>query len=370
MEFLDLKKQYRLHQAAFDTAVAEVMASGRFIFGPKVEQLELDLAAYCGVGQAIGVASGTDAILISLLALGVKPGDEVVCPSFTFIGTTEMVSLIGAVPIMIDVEPVGLTMDPDKLAGAIGPKTVGLIGVDLYGQCAQWEAIEALAKEKGLWVMEDAAQSFGAERNGRMAGAFGDLAVTSFFPSKPLGCYGDGGMVFTDNPDLAAKLKALRNHGDLGRYQHQYIGTNARLDAIQAAVLLAKMGFFPEEIRRRQEIGQRYGDAFAAVDGVEPVQLLDGNDTVYAQYTIRTRNRDGLAEYLGERGVPTAIHYPVPVHCQPVYEGLDLARGDMSQSEAASREVLSLPMHPYLEAGDQDAVVEAIAAFCRSEGAV
>ena len=370
MEFLDLKKQYRLHQAAFDAAVAEVMASGRFIFGPKVEQLEQDLAAYCGVGRAIGVASGTDAILISLLALGVKPGDEVICPSFTFIGTTEMVSLIGAVPIMVDVEPVGLTIDPAKLAGAIGPKTVGLIGVDLYGQCARWDEIETLAKKNNLWVMEDAAQSFGAGRNGRMAGAYGDLAITSFFPSKPLGCYGDGGMVFTDNDDLAAKLIALRNHGDLGRYQHQYIGTNARLDAIQAAVLLVKMGFFEEDVAMRREIGQRYGAAFEAIDGVEPVRLLDGNDTVYAQYTIRSKNRDGLAKHLGEQGVPTAIHYPIPVHCQPVYAGRDLARGDMSQAEAASREVLSLPMHPYLEAGDQDAVVEAIAAFCRSEGAV
>ena len=363
MEFIDLKQQYLRHRDLLDQAMAQVASSAKYINGPQVGQLEEALARMAGTTEAVGVGSGTDALLVALLALGLKPGDEVVCPAFTFIAAAEVVLLLGGRPVFAEVEETGAMVTARTVEAAVTPRTVGIVSVDLYGQCAPLEEIEEVARKHGLWLIEDAAQSLGAARHDKMAGAFGDIAITSFYPAKPLGCMGDGGMAFTDDPDLAQKMRITRVHGDPGGYDHVSLGFNARLDTLQAAILLAKLTFFEEEKALRQKVADNYAQLLGGLPGLEIPRLLEGNTSVWAQYTIRTAQRDGLAAHLRQEGIPVAVHYPRPLHHQPVFKEMDCGKGRFEISERLSGQVLSLPMHPYLSREDQEVVAKAIRGF-------
>ncbi len=363
MEFIDLKAQYERHREVIDRAVAEVVASSRYILGPQVRRLEETLADFVEVKHAVGVGSGTEALLVAAMSLGLKPGDEVIVPAFTFIATAEIVALLGGKPVFVDSEPNSTNIDVGAIEAKITDKTKGIIPVDLFGQCAELEKVEEIAARHGLWVIEDAAQAFGAKRHGRPAASFGQIAITSFFPAKPLGCMGDGGMAFTDDDRLAAKMRALLNHGQPRRYRHDSLGFNARLDTLQAAVLLAKFSFFEEEIELRQRAAERYTEALADLDGVETPSLTPGNTSVWAQYTLKCDRRDELAAHLNRAGVPTAVHYPVPLHRQPVFERMGLGEVELPVAERLSERVVSLPMHPYLTEDVQARVTGEIRRF-------
>lgn len=363
MQFIDLKAQYQAYRAEFDEAIAEVLASGQFILGPALRQLEQELAAYVGVRHAIGCASGTDALLLALLALEVRPGDEVLVPDFTFIATAEMVALLGAVPVFVDVEERTYNMNPADLARKISTKSKGVIPVSLYGQCADLDAINAVAAAHGLWVVEDAAQSFGATLGQRKSGSMTRLATTSFFPAKPLGCYGDGGAVFTHDDVLAEAVRCCLNHGQSARHQHVRIGINGRLDALQAAILLVKLRHFEAELTARQTVAERYTERLKDV-AVTPF-VPAANRCVWAQYTIRVANRDEVCEHLRSKGIPTAVHYPVPLHQQPAFRHLAVPDSCCPVACKLSREVLSLPMHPFLTPEQVDQVASAVREVAR-----
>ncbi|TCP10740.1 UDP-2-acetamido-2-deoxy-ribo-hexuluronate aminotransferase [Crenobacter luteus] len=358
MQFIDLKTQYQHLKPEIDARIHAVLDHGQYIMGPEVAELEAALAAYVGVKHAIGVADGTTALLIALMALGVGHGDEVITTPFTFIATGEMIALLGARPVFVDVDPATYNLDPAKLEAAITPKTRAIMPVSLYGQCADFAAINAIAAKYNLPVIEDGAQSFGATQRGKKSGALSTIGCTSFFPSKPLGCYGDGGACFTDDDALAKKMRELRVHGQDRRYHHPVIGLNGRLDTIQAAVLLAKLPSFPAEVAAREKIGARYSALLADVARVPT--LAEGNTSVYAQYTLEVEQRDVVAGKLKELGVPTAVHYPIPLHRQPAFAHLELGEGSFPVAEAAARRVISLPMHPFLDEATQDAVVAAV----------
>ncbi|KZE30263.1 DegT/DnrJ/EryC1/StrS family aminotransferase [Crenobacter luteus] len=358
MQFIDLKTQYQHLKPEIDARIHAVLDHGQYIMGPEVAELERELAAYVGVKHAIGVADGTTALLIALMALGVTAGDEVITTPFTFIATGEMIALLGARPVFVDVDPATYNLDPAKLEAAITPKTRAIMPVSLYGQCADFAAINAIAAKYNLPVIEDGAQSFGATQRGKKSGALSTIGCTSFFPSKPLGCYGDGGACFTDDDALAKKMRELRVHGQDRRYHHPVIGLNGRLDTIQAAVLLAKLPSFPAEVEAREKIGARYSALLADVARVPT--LAEGNTSVYAQYTLEVEHRDVVAGKLKELGVPTAVHYPIPLHRQPAFAHLELGEGSFPVAEAAARRVISLPMHPFLDEATQDAVVAAV----------
>ncbi|MBI5815001.1 MAG: DegT/DnrJ/EryC1/StrS family aminotransferase [Nitrospinae bacterium] len=358
MEFIDLKAQYRLVKDKIDARIQKVLDHGQYIMGPEVAELEEKLAAYTGAKHAITVSSGTDALFIAMMALGVKPGDEVITTPFTFIATAETIALLGAIPVFVDVEPESLNMDPAKIEAAITKKTTAIMPVSLYGQCAQMEAINAIASKHGLPVIEDAAQSFGATRHGIKSSAMSTIGCTSFFPAKPLGCYGDGGACFTNDDGLATKMRQIRNHGQDKRYNHPIIGMNGRMDTLQAAILIAKLAIFPDEVAAREKIGARYT---ASLKGhVQTPVIMPGNNHVYAQYTIRVKSREQVAERLKADGVPTAVHYPKPLHLQPAFSNLGLGVGSFPLAEKAADEVMSLPMGPYLTQEDQDKVVDAV----------
>ena len=358
MEFVDLKAQHRAYREEIGAAIDRVVASARFINGPEVEALEKALAGFVGRREAVACASGTDALWLALLAAGIGPGDEVITTPFTFIATAEVISLVGARPVFVDIEQETLNLDPARLAGALSKATRALIAVDLYGHPAAWDEISAFAAEHDLLLIEDAAQSLGAEYRGRICGAFGDLAATSFFPAKPLGCYGDGGMIFTDDPARAAQLRALRNHGQRKRYYHEVIGANSRLDTLQAAVLLAKLPHFKQEIELRNRVAARYTAALAGK--FEVPRVAAGCSSVFAQYTLRSNRRDEVLAALAEAGIPTAVHYPVPLHRQPAFAGLGYEPGAFPVAEQVAQAVFSLPMHPFLETGDQDEIIRVL----------
>ncbi len=355
MQFIDLHKQYQLYKEEIDQAMQRVKDHGRFIMGPEIEELEDKLSEFVGVKYTISCASGTDALFMALLALEIGPGDEVITTPFTWISTAEVISLAGATPVFVDIDPATYNINPDLLPRAITEQTKAIIPVDLFGQMADYQKIDSIAKEQGLYVIEDAAQALGAVQNNQQAGSKGIISCTSFFPAKPLGCFGDGGACFTDDQVLARRLKAIRTHGGEKRHYHTLVGLNGRLDTLQAAVLLAKLPHFPNEVKARGELGERYTQMLRDVCIVP--QLQNGNTSVYAQYTIRVSDRDGVQGKLKEQGVPTAVYYPKCLHEQPVYAGLGNKWGDFPESEKASREVLSLPMHPFLSASDQDQVV-------------
>lgn len=361
MEFIDLKKQYQLIKSDVNQRINKVLASGAYILGAEVLELETMLASYVGVKHCIGVADGTLALQVALMALEIGIGDEVIIPAFTFFSTAEVVALVGAVPVMVDIKLEDYNMDCSKIEAAVTSKTKAIIPVSLYGQCAQLEKINQLAKSYNLAVIEDGAQSFGAKLKNNYSCAMTTVGCTSFFPSKPLGCYGDGGACFTNDDDLALKIRQIRIHGQNKRYQHLIIGMNGRLDTIQAAILLAKMAVFPQEIILRQQIANRYNQLLKDCSCVTP-DSDPHNLHVYGQYTILVEQREQFAQFLAQAGIPTVIHYPIPLHKQVALKKYPQNQ-DLTVAEYCAEHVISLPMHPYLNENDQDFIVENIIKF-------
>jgi UDP-2-acetamido-2-deoxy-ribo-hexuluronate aminotransferase len=359
--FIDLKSQYHSLESSIKNRINKVLEHGQYIMGPEIAELEQQLAAYVGIKHCITASSGTDTLLIALMALGVKPGDEVITTPFTFISTGEMIALAGAKPVFVDIDPISYNIDPALIEAAITPRTKAIMPVSLYGQCADFDAINAIAEKHGIAVIEDAAQSFGATYKGKRSCGVSTIGSTSFFPSKPLGAYGDGGALFTDDDALATIMRQVRLHGQEKRYYHARIGLNGRLDTIQAAVLLAKMETFDWEVEQRGRIGQTYTELIkaAAIDVVVP-SIAEGSTSVYAQYSIQVPDRENVIKRLNESGVPTAVHYPIPLHLQPAFSYLALGQGAFPISEKAASRIMSLPMHPYLETTTQEEIVEAL----------
>lgn len=359
MEFIDLKEQYRRHKIQIDERLRRVLDHGHFIMGPEIAEVEQALAAYVEVKHAITVASGTDSLEIALRALGIGPGDEVITVPFTWISSAEVILLVGARPVFVDIRPATYNINEDLVEKAITPRTRAILPVSLFGQMPDCERLNAIAARHNLPVIEDAAQSFGATQNGRRSGGVTTIGSTSFFPAKPLGCYGDGGALFTKDDALAEKMRAIRTHGGLKRHHHPYLGMNGRFDTLQAAVLLAKLPQFAWEVSERSRIGARYTEMLSSVlpPPSSAPAIAPGNTHVYAQYTIRVPDRDAVAEKLKAQDIPTAVYYPKCLHEQPVFDPCGYQWGDFPESEKASREVLSLPMHPFLSETDQDSVV-------------
>jgi UDP-2-acetamido-2-deoxy-ribo-hexuluronate aminotransferase len=372
MQFIDLKAQQqqllpdgRSLRQAVDARLEALLDHGQYILGPEVAELEQALAAFVGVDHCIAVASGTDALLIALMALGVGAGDEVITTPFSFIATAETIALLGAEPVYVDIDPLTYNLDPAGLEAAISLRTRAIIPVSLYGQPADFPAINAIAHRHGLPVIEDGAQSFGASQIGRRSCGLSTLGTTSFFPSKPLGGYGDGGACFTRDSDLAARMRRISRHGQSRRYFHTDLGVNGRIDTLQAAILLAKLELFVTEVEARQRIGARYSRELHAAGILTTPQLAPGNTSVYAQYTIQVDDRPTVQAALQQQGIPTAVHYPTLLCQQPAIAGCGERCGGRCRSpvaQRASERVLSLPMHPYLSDADQDRVVAAVAA--------
>ncbi len=368
MEFIDLRRQYAAYQEEIEEAVLKVLRGGRYILGPEVAELERELAAYVGVRHAVGVSSGTDALLLILRALGIGPGDAVVTTPFTFVATGEVIKRAGARVLLADVDEETMNLSPEKTREVVlqaktqGIRVRAVLPVSLYGLPADLPAFEVLAREQDLFLIEDACQSFGAAINQRRSGSFGQAAATSFFPAKPLGGYGDGGMVFTNDETLSSRIRVLRVHGQTKRNWCEYGGINGRLDTVQAAALLVKFRHFPEELKRRQEVARRYRELLAETP-LRFQEVPEGYLSVYAQFTVRAPEREALRQYLAERGIPTAIYYPHPLHLQPAFASAGYGPGDLPVAERLAEEVLSLPMHPFLEPEEQDRVVSAIKEF-------
>lgn len=358
LPFIDLKSSYERARESVDTAIARVLEHGQFIMGPEIAALEQTLADYVGTRHCVTVASGTDSLEIALRAADIGPGDEVVTVPFTWISTAEVIAQVGARARFVDIEADSYNMDPTLLEAAITPATKALIPVGLFGQPANMEAINAVAEKHGLLVIEDAAQSFGSTRHGRRSCGLATVGSTSFFPAKPLGCYGDGGALFTSDDALAEKFRAIRNHGGLVRHQHTLVGMNGRFDTLQAAIMLAKWPHFDDEVAARERIGARY--CALLQDVCDTPRITSGNTHVYAQYTIRVPDREALGQTLKAGGIPTAVYYPVCLHQQPVFASCGYTTGDFPVSEGAAREVISLPMHPHLDEATQDRIVAAI----------
>ena len=360
MDFIDLKSQYKALKREIDARIQRVLDHGQYILGPEVRELEEQLAAYVGARHCIAVASGTEALLIALMALELKPGDEVVTTPFTFAATAEMIVLLGAKAVFVDVEEDTANIDVARIAAAITPRTRAIMPVALYGQPADMDEINALAARRRIPVIEDAAQSFGATYKGRRSCALSGIGCTSFFPSKPLGCYGDGGALFTDDAALASAMREIRVHGQSGRYNHTRIGVGGRMDSIQCAVLLAKLGRFDWELERRAALGRRYNELMAPLaPRVRPLKVRPDRTSVYAQYTVRAADRGRLESELKARGIPTAVHYPLSLHQQPAY-AQHYKGQSFPISEKLAREVISLPMSADLREADQDAIAAAI----------
>jgi len=356
LNFIDIKRQYQRYQSEIDQQIQSVLSEAAFIMGKEVGMLEASLGEYVGVKHAIACASGTEALQLALMAYGIKPGDEIITTSFTFIATAEVISLLGAKPVFVDVKRDTFNIDPEKIKKAIGPRTRGIIAVDIFGQCADYDEINQMAQAHGLFVIEDAAQSFGARYKNRMAGSLAEMACTSFFPAKPLGCYGDGGMIFTKDKDKAEMLKSLRNHGaGQHKYENVRIGINSRLDTLQAAILLAKFKHFPNEIQLRQQAADYYTQYLK--DIAEIPLILTHNHSVFAQYNILIENRDALQKKLQEHQIPTAIYYPTPLHLQAAYAFLGYKKGDLPVTEEICGRILALPMHPFITREEQDFII-------------
>jgi len=360
MEFIDLKAQYQALKSEIDSGIQRVLDHGQFILGPEVAELEEKLAAFAGTKYCITVANGTDALQIAQMALGIGPGDEVITPGFTYIATAETVTLLGAKPVYVDVDPRTYNLDPTKLERAITKNTKAIIPVSLYGQCADFDAINIIAMRYGIPVIEDAAQSFGASYKGRRSCNLSTIACASFFPSKPLGCYGDGGALFTNDEELAKIMRQIARHGQDRRYHHIRLGVNSRLDTIQAAVLLPKLSMLEQEINARQIVASRYSllsEVNLDNGGFQLPHIEPHNISVWAQYTLRVNNRQALQKKLKEADIPTAVHYPIPLNKQPAVADskVILPIGDM-----ISEQVVSLPMGPYLTVSDQLRVIEAL----------
>ncbi|TVP97786.1 MAG: DegT/DnrJ/EryC1/StrS family aminotransferase [Balneolaceae bacterium] len=363
MQFIDLKTQYIRYKEEIDARMQAVLEHGRYIMGPEIFELEGILAEFVGVKHCITLSSGTHSLEIALRALGIGPGDEVITVPFSWISSAEVISLVGAQPVFTDIEPGSFNMDANGIEKAVSGKTKAIIPVSLFGQMPKLEVINKIAEKYGIPVIEDAAQSFGAERFGMKSCGATLIGSTSFFPAKPLGCYGDGGALFTDDDHLAEVMRAIRTHGGLKRHHHTHVGTNGRFDTLQAAVILAKWPHFKEETELRSSTGERYNRLLG--DICKTPEITEGNTHVFAQYTIRVEEhlRDQLSLHLQNEGIPTGVYYPACFHEQPVFQHLGYSYGDFPESEKASREVLSLPMHPFLTKQEQDTIVEKIKIF-------
>jgi UDP-2-acetamido-2-deoxy-ribo-hexuluronate aminotransferase len=357
IEFSDLKAQQARIKSHIDAGIQRVLAHGQYILGPEVVELEEKLAAFVGAKHCISCANGTDALQIAQMALGVTQGDEVITPGFTYIATAETVALLGAKPVYVDIDPRTYNLDPALLEAAISPRTKAIIPVSLFGQCADFDEINAIAARRGIPVIEDAAQSFGASYKGRMSCNLSTISCTSFFPSKPLGCYGDGGALFTNDDELARVIRQIARHGQDRRYHHIRVGVNSRLDTLQAAILLPKLEILPDEIQRRQQIAATYDRLLKEASVDTTPYIHPHNVSAWAQYTIRVDNRDSVQDGLKRAGVPTAVHYPIPLNRQPAVSD---ATAHLPVGDATAQRVLSLPMHPYLEESVQQYIVSAL----------
>uniref|UniRef100_A6VTH8 DegT/DnrJ/EryC1/StrS aminotransferase n=1 Tax=Marinomonas sp. (strain MWYL1) TaxID=400668 RepID=A6VTH8_MARMS len=357
MQFIDLAAQQARIKDKIDAGIQKVLAHGQYILGPEVAELEEKLAAFTGAKHCISVANGTDALQIAQMAFGIGPGDEVITPGFTYIATAETVALLGAKPVYVDVCPKTYNLDPEKLEAAITPKTKAIIPVSLYGQCADFDAINSIAQKYGIPVIEDAAQSFGATYKGKRSCNLSTVACTSFFPSKPLGCYGDGGAIFTNDDELARVLRQIARHGQDRRYHHIRVGVNSRLDTLQAAILLPKLEIFAEEMELRNQVALKYNQLLNEADIKTTPFVEEHNTSAWAQYTIRVKNREQVQKTLSEQGIPTAVHYPIPLNKQPAVADIN---AELPVGDEVAEEVISLPMHPYLQDIDIQQVVQAI----------
>ena len=360
VRFIDLEAQQDRIRMDLEEGIHRVLHHGRYVMGEEIVRLETQLAEMSGTAHCICVSSGTDALLAALMAIEIKPGDEVITSPFTFFATAEMIALLGGVPIYVDIDPETFNLDPGRIEAAINPRTRAIMPVSLYGQCAEMDEINIIARRHALPVIEDAAQSFGASFHGRRSCALSDLACTSFFPAKPLGAYGDGGACFTQDASLADRLRQIRDHGQESRYHHTVLGINGRMDTIQAAVLTAKLKIFPDEIVARQGVADRYAELLAGLADEGSITLpvvRSHNSSAWAQYTIRVADRDEIRQRLAEQGIPSAVHYPVPLYDQPA---LAQSGQNCPESDRAAREVLSLPMHPYLDDAAQVRVAQAL----------
>jgi len=361
IEFIDLKSQYAALRETIDARIQRVLDHGQYIMGPEVRELEERLESLTGAKHCITVASGTEALLIALMALDIQPGDEVITTPFTFVATAEVIVLRGATPVFVDIQPDTCNIDPNLIEAAITPRTRAIMPVSLYGQPADMDEINAIAAKHGLPVIEDAAQSFGATYKGRKSCNLSTIGCTSFFPSKPLGCYGDGGAIFTSDDALAKAMREIRVHGQERRYYHARIGVGGRMDTVQCAIVLAKLTHFEAEIERRLASGERYLESLRDVPALQLPAVRHDRNCVWGQFTIQVGERDAVLDRLSARGIPTAVHYPVPLHQQPAYRDLcRIASGGVGNAEKVADSVISLPMHAYLSAEVQNRVVSAV----------
>ena len=358
MRFIDLDAIYRQQKAQIDAAVLKVLDHGQYIMGPEVAQFESILADFVGVKHAVVTSSGTSALLMSLMALGVGPGDEVITTGFSFFATAEVIAQLGATPVFVDINPDTYNIDPDQIASRITPRTKVIMPVSLYGQLPDLDAINAIAQRHQLAVVEDGAQSFGADYQGRRSGSLTTVGCTSFFPAKPLGCFGDGGACFTDDDALAAQIRIILNHGQSTRYHHVRLGLTGRMDTVQAAVLIEKIKNYPEEVRLRQKVAAWYA-AHLPASVARPV-IQQGYTSVYAQYPIKVESREAVVAFLKARGIPTAVHYPAGLHQQPAIVALGLQLPCLPETERCCDCVLSLPFHPYMPKDDVLRVCDAL----------
>jgi UDP-2-acetamido-2-deoxy-ribo-hexuluronate aminotransferase len=361
IEFIDLKTQYQSNKAIIDARMQRVLDHGQFIMGPEVRELEERLEEHTGAKHCVTVASGTEALLIALMALGVGQGDEIITSPFTFVATAEVIALLGAVPVFVDVEPDTCNIDPTMIEAAISSKTKAIMPVSLYGQTADMDEINAVAARHGsIPVIEDAAQSFGAKYKGRESCNLSTIGCTSFFPSKPLGCYGDGGAIFTNDDVMAKAMREIRVHGQERRYYHTRIGVGGRMDTLQCAVVLAKFERFEWEIQQRIEAGSRYKQLLKDVPLVTQLAVRADRTCVWGQFTVQLENREAVVNLLTKAGIPTTVHYPLPLHRQPAYQALCRVSGNLHNADSVAGKVLSLPMHAYLDLATQEGIVQAL----------
>jgi UDP-2-acetamido-2-deoxy-ribo-hexuluronate aminotransferase len=360
MQFIDLKSRHQLIGDKINARIQKVMEHGQFILGPEVRELEEKLAQYTGSKHCVTVSSGTDSLLIALMALGVGAGDEVITVPYTWISTAEVIALLGAKPVFVDIRPDTWNMDETLLESAITEKTKAIMPVSIYGQCPDMDAINTIAQKYDLPVIEDAAQSFGATFKGKKSCNLSTIGSTSFFPSKPLGCYGDAGALFTNDDDLAEKFRWIRVHGQERKHHHPILGINGRMDTIQAAILLEILEVFPDEVQKREHLGQTYSEDLSNLVNLETPSVCDHNTSVYAQYTILSEHREQIQQSLKEKEIPSVSYYSVPLHLQPVFNRLGHQAGDFPVAEKVSDQCLSLPMSPYLAQEDQVKVIDTI----------
>lgn len=362
IQMVDLKRQYINIKSEIDLAIQEVIDSTQFILGKKVSEFEKNASEYLGVKHAVGVANGTDALQIAMMALGIGKGDEVITTPFTFVATTETIVMLGAKPVYVDIDPETYNINPEKIKSKITDKTRAILPVHLYGNPAEMDEIMSIAKEHNLFVIEDSAQGFGAEYKGKKVCSFGDLACISFFPSKNLGCYGDGGMVVTNDDKIHEKVRMIASHGSKVRYVHETLGMNSRLDAIQAAILNVKLKYIDEWNDKRIKFAKLYSEKLSSLPKIKTPVQKNYVKHIYHQFTIRVENREELQKYLSSKNIPTAIHYPIPLHLQPAFKGY-AEEGSLPESEKAAKEVLSLPMHPDLLVEEIEYITNSIKEF-------